>query len=82
MNGKIPGVFRAALAALLVCALSACGSVNQDFVKAMDESAGVILPRYKDYVDADTTLDPDSKELRKKTADKMRQLIDAAKEEN
>jgi len=56
-----------ALACLIV---TGCVSARHKvFVKQEKKYAEVVLPRYKAYIDADTTLDEESKAIRKKTAD-------------
>jgi hypothetical protein len=71
------------LAALTLAAgLGSSGcTVNESFIKAVDGYAASILPEYQDYVERDTRLDPDSKRIRRQTAQKFRELIDEAKKE-
>lgn len=68
------------LTLLVAClALSSCW-INQDFVRAMDGFASVVLPEYIKYVDADSGLSEDSKAIRRATATSMKAVIDEAKE--
>ena len=72
------------LACLLLIGLvgGLCGcSLNRDFVKATDDYAQVILPRYVEYVEKDETLDADSKRIRTQTAERFQMLIDEAKKQ-
>lgn len=71
------------LALSLCVGLSGCclfTSANQTFVKGVDGYAQVILPEYEKYLDADPNLKPESKKLRKETAQKFRALIEEEKE--
>jgi len=65
---------------LVVCFafLSSCAPLNQDFVKALDSYTKVILPEYKNYVQADTSLNDETKAIRMQTAERFQILIDSA----
>lgn len=62
---------------LAVC-LAGC-TVDQQFVQSVDSAWDVIGPRYVDYVQADATLDDQSKETRIRTAELLTRLIEEAK---
>jgi len=66
------------VAVLLLCA-AGC-SLNQEFVGAVDQSWGVIGPRYEAYIDADPALSEEVKALRKLTAQSLTELIEEAKQ--
>ena len=67
---------------LALSVLSGCswlfGSVDRDFAESSKTNADLIFPAYKDYLDADTSLDEDSRRIRKGTADEWMALIDEA----
>lgn len=54
------------------------GSVNRDFAEASKKNADVVFPEYEAYLDADTRLDSDTKNLRKDTVRRWRVLIEEA----
>ncbi|MDD3581272.1 MAG: hypothetical protein PHW74_09655 [Desulfobacca sp.] len=54
-------------------------SVNQDFVRGVDGYTKVILPEYKNYIEKDPNLSPDTKRIRLQSAAKFQQLVDDAK---
>jgi hypothetical protein len=63
----------------VIVSCSAC-STCPDFVRAVDGYTKVILPDYRNYVNADPSLSPDTKRIRIQTADKFQELVDAARE--
>jgi hypothetical protein len=64
-------------AVFLLCA--SCALPDRAFVEAVDKSWKAIGPRYKAYLEADTSLDPETRELRIETADGLTVSIDKAK---
>jgi len=69
------------LIAVAVLAAGCCGTINEQFVKAVDVNWGVVSPEYKAYLEADESLSPKSKELRLKTIEEFSELIKEAKKE-
>ena len=66
--------------ALLLLLLCGCGSLDKSFVKAVDSSQSLIVPRYINYVLNDPTLDEDTKKVRIKTAEDFQDLVEKAKQ--
>lgn len=68
---------------LAVCVLlmmvAGCSSLDKSFVKAVDSSHSLIVPRYINYTMNDSTLDEDTKQERIKTAKELLDLIEKAK---
>lgn len=69
----------AAFALVLFCVVGFGCSLNSQFVDAVDEAWEVIGPRYVDYVNADTTLDEQSRQTRIRTALILTETIAEAK---
>ncbi len=71
---------RLSIVVLALSVLPGCswlfGSVDRDFAESSKTNADLILPAYKDYLDADTSLDEDTVRIRKGTADLWMELID------
>jgi hypothetical protein len=67
---------RYALVALLFVG---CCPLNDTFVKSVDSAWDAIGPEYVQYVEADATLDDNTKTLRKRTAQMLTEVIDEAK---
>lgn len=73
--------------AFILCALLAvfivltgCVSPHAAFVRAIDTQAGIILPRYQAYTEADKTIDPTTRRIRLEAAAQMNSTIRTARE--
>jgi len=67
---------------LLLCvglALPGCGTLDKEFVAAVDASWQVIGPEYTSYVAADPKLDVATKLTRQRTAELLTKLIEEGK---
>jgi hypothetical protein len=71
MRKLIPAV------ALILC-LVGC-SLDQAFVRSVDETWKVIGPRYAKYTEEDPTLDADTKRIRLRTVETFAAMIEEAK---
>lgn len=67
------------LALLGLLLLVGCGTLDQQFVKAVDDSWAVIGPEYQAYVQADPTLDAGTKKIRVNSAKTLSDLLQQAK---
>ena len=65
---------------VVACLCIGCGSVNQQFVRAMDDTAKAICPEYLKYLRADESLSQESKATRIRTVDLFFSTIEDAKE--
>lgn len=75
-----PGLKWLLYAACIWTVALCCGcSLNAQFVDAVDRTWATIGPEYQAYVDADATLDDNTKETRKRTAETLTLLIEEAK---
>ena len=66
---------------LMLVVLGGCKSIDDEFVLQADRYTSTIMPDYKLYLDADITLDADTKRIRKQTADSFLMLIEEAKKD-
>jgi len=64
---------------IVILALLFLSCIDKTFVQGVDSYTRVIIPEYKQYVDWDLRLSPDTKRIRKQSADKLQELIDEAK---
>ena len=62
-----------------IVALPGCGTLDQQFVKAVDDSWQVMGPEYAAYVQNDPNLDAGTKKIRANSAKSLSELIAAAK---
>jgi len=68
-----------ALSALLFAVTGCCGSLNAQFVKAVDSNWTVMGKDYRKYVEADESLPEASKKRRLATIDDFSLLVKEAK---
>jgi len=69
-----------ALLVLIVAMTAGCnGTLNEQFVRAVDSNWTLIGKEYRAYVDADESMSPSSKELRIKTIEEFTALVEEAK---
>lgn len=53
--------------------------LDRTFVQGVESYTNLIIPEYKRYVEQDLKLSPDTKRIRKQSADKLQELINKAK---
>lgn len=63
----------------LALVLPGCGTLDQQFITAVDDSWQVIGPEYEAYIAADPALDAGTKKIRTNSAKTLSDLIAAAK---
>lgn len=57
-----------------------CGSLNEQFVKSVDDTWKAVEPEYSAYVATDINLQPEQKQMRQALVKSMNELLAAAKE--
>lgn len=72
-------MFRACVISIIMAFVIGCSSIDKEFVRAIDSGTSVIIPRYIEYTKNDQTLDDETKQIRIKTAEDLRDLIKKAK---
>lgn len=66
---------------IVILCLFACCSLDKQFAKSVNDLTQTILPEYKEYIENDSTLNKDSKRIRKQSADKLEEILDEAMKE-
>lgn len=64
---------------IVILVLLFLNCLDRVFVQGIESYTDVIIPEYKRYVEQDLRLSPDTKRIRKQSADKLQELIDEAK---
>jgi len=59
--------------------MAGCGSINQNFVTAVNDSWTEIAPEYRAYVESDSSKSKDDKRIRYFLIDTLTDLIEEAK---
>jgi len=65
---------------LLACVLLAGCCAHGPFIQAVDSYTKVMLPEYETYIQNDTTLSLETKQIRVQSAERFKIMVDKAKE--